>query len=218
MAPRKKRVLAPVRKFSSTTVNAAIGGSSNPAYPSGANAMVLAGKGGYTKLPNGKLIRGTYLTANLSPYMTGERPTPFSYNGKRIGTAGAQGWTSTLGKGGKGKGGGKKGGKGKKGGGGAAAEESPLFAPAGSYAEADIATTANIRAQGKAYALGAAGGLSARGQTGTPKKGKEEETATKKKGKRAKGMKRGKGGGRPKPGTHINKQGRIVKNSGKKKR
>lgn len=148
--------------------------------------------------------------------------TPFSVPGRpnmRMGF-----WNDTTnsfslvggGKGKGGKGGGKKGGGKKKGGG--AAEESPLFAPAGApYAEADIATTANIRAQGKAYALGAAGGLSARGQTGTPKKGKEEETATKKKGKRAKGMKRGKGGGRPKPGFHINKKGRIVKNSGKRK-
>lgn len=60
-----------------------------------------------------------------------------------------------------------------------------LFSP---YAEADMATTANIRAQGKAYALGAAGGMTRSGQTSVPP---DED----KKGKRGKKGKKGKPGG-----------------------
>lgn len=79
--------------YKDPTVNAAIGGSS-PGGVSGVNQMVLAGKGGYTKLGNGELIKGTYLGANTTPYQNNVlgNSTPFAYNGQRIGKIGPDGF------------------------------------------------------------------------------------------------------------------------------
>lgn len=92
----------------------------------------------------------------------------------------------------------------------------PLERVAEPYAESDLATTAYVRTQGKAYAAGRAAGQSLAGQTGAAGK----KPAAKKKGRVKKGLLKTRGHRQQsgvKPAFHISKSGKVVPNKGGRK-
>ena len=108
--------------------------------------------------------------------------------------------------------------KGRKQRGAAGAGLDQALAASSPYAEADLATTAYVRQQGKAYAAGRAAGSSLAGQTG-----KAGAAVAKKKaagGRKKKGLLKTRGHRQQSgvaPKFHINKQGKVVANKGGRK-